>query len=91
MDVYVVLLRDRHTDPQVSVHATKHAAVHHAIDLVVEYKQHLPERLREQLTSESRYATDWVYFQFLSNEGDYVRVEKLPVLDQQETNDDHRT
>ncbi len=71
MNVYLVILEDRHTDVQVEVFATKDAALARASQIVEEYEYTPPDP--------DRPVEGWPFHATLSGEGDRVRVEKAKV------------
>lgn len=66
MKVYLVILEDRHTDPQVEVFLSPETAIERAEEIVEEY-DYEPEEPETD-------ARQWLFQATLSCEGDHVHV-----------------
>ena len=69
MDVYVVILEDRHLDVDVELFTSRDKAIERAKVLVIEYNRH-PEDIKDVIID------GWEYCCQYSCEGDFVRVIK---------------
>ena len=67
MEVFVVLINDRHADPNVAVYDHKETAVTHARNTAKELCRHKEDY-------EERQVADWIFYASCSPESDYVRV-----------------
>jgi hypothetical protein len=76
--VYVVLLMDRHTGPQVEIFSDKDKAINHAKDIVrgYGYGELIDEELAKEMQKEG-----WLYYNCYSCEGDYVVVMEQEIND----------
>jgi|HubBroStandDraft_2_1064218.scaffolds.fasta_scaffold443042_4 hypothetical protein len=74
MDVFVVLVRDRHADPEPYVFTDEALAIKRANKEVAEGARH-PEMIEDTLTDCMRRA-GWIYNVNYSCEGDVVRVQR---------------
>jgi hypothetical protein len=77
MDVFIVLIEDRHSDPSVEVFRDVTAAIDRAKAVVREYARY-PEDIEEGLNGAMERA-GWLYYGKFSCENDSVRVEKKTV------------
>ena len=72
MKVYVLLINDRHADPEIQVFTTPEAAIAAAKAAVTEYARHSEDIEEKQIA-------DWLYFATYSCENDYVRVTECEI------------
>jgi len=77
MDVFIVIIEDRHFDTQVLIFSGEVAAVEHA-KAVVEECGLYPEDISEELT-DLMTESGWLYHATYSCESDSVRVERKTV------------
>jgi len=77
VNVFIVIIEDRHSDTQVEVFSGEVAAVEHAKAVVKEYGRY-PEDISEGLT-EPMTRAGWLYHATYSCEGDNVRVERKTI------------
>ncbi len=77
MDVFIVLIEDRHSDPTVEVFQEAPAAIARAKAIVREYARY-PEDVAEGL-NEAMVRARWLYYGKYSCENDSVRVERKTV------------
>lgn len=78
MEVYVVIIKDRHSDTEVQVFSDPDIAVNKARELAKEYCRHLEDFEESKLNN---YMTQdgWLYHAVYSCEGDNIRVVKRVV------------
>lgn len=73
MKVYVVLIEDRHCDPEVHVFRKRKDAVDEAKALLADYARHVGDVRVTKLNADMRSA-GWVYRAQYSCEGDRITV-----------------
>jgi hypothetical protein len=73
MSVFIVILEDRHIDVKVEVFRTKKDAKVRAAEIVTEYDNYNDRKDR----SGWKKPDEWLFFRYLSCEGDCVRVEEM--------------
>ena len=70
MIVYIVLIEDRHSDPEVKVFSTSQKAIREAKKIAKVGSNHNSSEIEE------RIITGWLYYATYSCENDCVRVEE---------------
>jgi len=73
MNLFLVILEDRHTDVHVEAYSTKEAAIERFKEIVADY-DFTPEEPDKPIDG-------WLAHATLSRDGDYIRVEEIE-LDQ---------
>jgi hypothetical protein len=79
IDVYVVLVQDRHADPDIKVFADAIDAIEYADRELKTGSRHCPENIEVYELTQSMLDDGWIFFATYSCEGDSVRVTKHQV------------